>query len=387
MNNNERLPRRRRWGRVVGIALAAATALTVAASSAHAVPPGDDDPTPPPSTGNEVISGTISLTNCPGVTKDHVEVIAVPTNVDSDAGGAVRASSTGAYRITGLPKGTFKVTPRLDPGLCKYGGGFSPTSRQVSASASGVNFTYRGPRQQLRVEAPVYAAALNTAVQGTGLHLDNYGPRHGQSFQLDNGSKLRLGGFAFPFTIAEKQYDLDCGLLCPDIGQARFYVDDMNMTSIGVGWTSPSFRATLAFESAGREIKGWYTDAPLGGPYDSLMPDFNVDNARLAVPLIPVAEGGRLSYRVGTVTLSANIQATGGCKLPVVGDVCGIVTDYKSTVKSEFQNRVRAKLSDPAVRALVATLLDDYLTEHGLPTLPTVDRVFIEGDDLVLVAY
>jgi hypothetical protein len=385
MNNNQRVAAtRRRFARLATAGLTAATAVVLAASSTHAAPPGDGDPTPPPSTGSEVISGTISLTNCPGVTRDHVTVIAVPTNPDSDAGGVVRASSTGAYRITGLPKGTFNVTPKLDPGLCKYGV-FSPTSRRIFASASGVNFTYRGPRQLLRVQAPVYAAALNAAVQGTGLHLDNYGPRHGQSFQLDNGSELRLGGFAFPFTVAEKQYDVDCGLPCPDLGQARFYVDDLNMTSIGVGWGSPSFRATLAFESAGREVKGWLTDAPVGGPFDSLMPDFNIDNARLAVPLTPVAEGGRLSYRVGTVTLSANIQATGACNF--FPDPCGFLTDYKSTVKSEFQNRVRAKLSDPAVRALAAALLDNYLTEHGLPTIPIVDRVFIEGDELVLVAY
>jgi hypothetical protein len=377
-------PPRRRWARVGAVGLAAATAITLAAGAAHAIPPGDDDPPQPPPTGSLVISGNVSLTGCPGVTRDRVTVIAVSTNPDSGAGGSVRVSSTGSYRITDLPRGTYHVVPRLDAGLCPYGA-WSPTSRQVSAPAIGVSFTYRGPVRKLRLPATGIASVLNLAVQGSGLHLDNYGPRHGQSFQLDNGSWLRWGGTPRPFTLPEIQYDLDCGWICPDLGQARFYVNDLNMTSLAVGWGSPSFRATLAFESNGREVKGWYTDALIGGgPYDSLMPDVHIDNGRLAVALTPVAEGGRLSYRVASVSLSASIQATGACNLPVVGNVCDLITDYKGKVKSAIESGVRAKLSDGAVRAVVAAALDNHLTKLGMPT---VDRVFIEGNDIVLVAY
>jgi hypothetical protein len=379
MNNNPPARHaRRRWARVAAATLAAATAL-LAATSAHALPPGDDDPAPLP-TGSRVISGHVSLTGCPGVTRDHVTVYAVSTNPRSDAGGAARASSTGSYRITGLPGGTYIVVARLDPGLCHYGA-WSPTSRQVTASATLVNFTYNGPSKVLRLPAGLVAAALNAAVQGTGLHLDNYGPMHGQSHQLDNGSWLRWGASTYRFSLPEIQYDLDCGLFCPDIGQARFYVDNLDLSSIAVGWGSPSFRGTLAFESSGREVKGWYTDATTGIESDSLMPDVNIDNARLTVALTPTAEGGRLSYRVSSVALSASIQATGACDLG--WDVCDFFGDYKAKVRAEIANRVRAKLSDPSVRAFAAAALDTYLTDRGMPT---VNRVYVEGDVIVLVA-
>jgi hypothetical protein len=233
----------------------------------------------------------------------------------------------------------------------------------------------------LRVSAPLVASVINAAVQGTALHLDNHGPLHGQSHQLDNGSFLRWGGVTYPFTLPEIQYDLDCGLFCPDIGQARFYVDEMNMTSIGVGWTRPSVRGTLAFESNGHEVKGYYTDATTGIVSDSLMPDVNIDNARLTAALTPIAEGGRLSYRVASVSLSANIQATGPCGF--IWDVCDFFGSYKSRIKSEIETRVRAKLSDSSVRGFAAAALDTFLTGRGMPT---VNRVFIEGDTLVLVA-
>ncbi len=371
----------RRWARLAATGLAAATAIVLAAGTAAAIPPGDPtDPLPPPPTGSLVISGRVGLTGCPGVTRDHVTVFAVSTNPRSGAGGSARASSTGAYRITELPRGTYNVVARLDAGLCPYGS-WSPSSRRVLAPSTVANFTYSGPSRVLRVPATLVSAAFNAAVQGTGLHLDNYGPMHGQSHQLDNGSWLRWGGSTYRFTLPEIQYDLDCGLLCPDIGQARFYVDNLDLSSIAVGWASPSFRTTLAFESAGREVKGWYTDATTGIESDSLMPDVNIDNARLAVALTPTAEGGRLSYRVSSVGLTANIQATGACDLG--WDVCNFFTSYKARVKSEIENGVRAKLSDPSVRAFAAAALDTYLTGRGMPT---VNRVFIEGNVLVLVA-
>jgi hypothetical protein len=372
--------RRRRWARVVAASLAAASAITLAATSAHAIPPGDGDPLPPPE-GTLVISGSVSLTNCPGVTRDHVTVFAVSTNPLTGGFGSDRASSTGAYRIEELPPGTYNVTARLDPGVCPYGA-WSPISRLVRAPSVGVNFTYNGPSKILRVPATLVAAALSTAVQGTALHLDNYGPMHGQSHQLDNGSFLRWGGTTYPFTLPEIQYDLDCGFFCPDLGQARFYVDNLDLSSIAVGWGRPSFRGTLAFESSGREVKGWYTDATTGIESDNLMPDVNIDNARLSVALTPIAEGGRLSYRVASVALSASIQATGACDIFGV-DPCDFFGDYKVKVKSAIQDGVRAKLSASSVRGFAAAALDTFLTARGMPT---VNRVFIEGDTLVLVA-
>jgi hypothetical protein len=381
MNNNSTASRRRRrWGRIATVGLVATTALMLAAGSAHAIPPDDGDGPPPPPDGNLTIGGRVSLSGCPGVSADRVTVFAVGMNPFTGGVGSDRASSTGAYTITDLPPGRYNVVAKLDPGVCPYGA-WSPTSQQVFAPRASVNFTYRGPSQVLRVSAPLVASVVNGALQNTLLHLDNHGPLHGQSHQLDNGSFLRWGGVSYPFTLPEIQYDLDCGLLCPDIGQARFYADNLDLTSLAVGWSRPSFVATLVFESNGREVKGYYTDATTGIVSDSLMPDVNIDNARLTAALTPIADGGRLSYRVAGVSLSANIQATGPCGF--FWDVCDFFSSYKAKIKSEIENAVRAKLSDSSVRGFVAAALDTFLTGRGMPT---VNRVFIEGDTLVLVA-
>jgi hypothetical protein len=381
MDINERPTRqRRRFARVAAAGLAAATTMIVATGAASATPLASELAT----TGTSFIGGHVSLSRCPGVSPTHVSVVAVSTSFPIAVGSA-RANSSGNYRIVGLRAGTYKVVPRLDAGFCRYGA-WNPPGRQVAAPSSVASFAYSGPSKVVRVSGPVVASALNAAVRGSQLHLDNYGPQHGQSHQLDNGSWLGWGGVKYPFSLPEIQYDLDCGFFCPDIGQARFYVDNLDMSSLTVGWASPALRATLAFESAGREVKGWYTfdsdiSDSLDTTSDNLMPDVNIDNARLSVALTPVAEGGRLSYRVASVALAANIQATGACDLG--WDVCNFFGDYKAKVKSAIESRVRTKLSDSRVRAFAAAALDKYFTDRGMPT---VNRVYIEGNTIVLAA-
>jgi hypothetical protein len=369
------LRRRRRLARLGAAGLAAATAIIVAAGSARALPPPGGDGQ---EAGTSFISGHVSLSGCPGVSRTHVQVTAVSTF--PFAVGSARATSTGSYRIVGLRPGTYRVSARLDTGFCPYGA-WSPSSLQVHAPSSVASFAYTAPSKVLKLPATVVASALTSVVRNSRLHLDDYGPMHGQSHQLDNGSWLDWGGVRHRFTLPEIQYDLDACGPCPDIGQARFYVDNLDMSSITIGWSSPSLRGTLAFESAGTEVKGWYTDATLGVESDNAMPDVNIDNARLSVALTPVAEGGRLSYRVAGVSLTANIQATGVCHF--FFDVCDFFTDYKARVKSAIVDKVRTKLSDSSVRAFAAAGLDNFLTGLGMPT---VNRVFVEGNTIVLAA-
>jgi hypothetical protein len=372
-----------RLTRTLTAGLVAGAALIAMAGSAVALPPPGD---PPPPAGDPVyaISGRVTVKNCPGITPDRVTVTAMPTNISSDGGGVTRPSSTGTYTIGGLYREKHTVSVRLDPGLvCPYAR-WSATSLSVLAPSTTTNFTYSGPALIKKVNGNILAATLQSKLSGVGLHLDDFGPQVGQSHQQDLASSLTWGGVSYPFTIPEIQYNLEkCLIVCVDIGQARFYVNDMDLMSANFSWFGPNFLGKLAFESGGREVQGWYTDATTGIVSDGLMPDVNIDNAQLTASFLPTAINGQLSYNVGSVTLAASIQATGGCDILGI-DPCNFFTNYKARVATEIQNAVKAKLSDASVKKFAADALDVELTNQGMPV---VDRVVVEGDLLVLLKY
>jgi hypothetical protein len=295
------------------------------------------------------------------------------------------------YSIGGLERGPYTVTPKLASGVCPYGT-WDPAQRTQVGPAStadnpirlGISFAYAPPSKVTRVPAPLVASWLNGALSGMRIHLDNYGPQHGQSHHEPNASYLAMGSTTLPFTIPDFQYDIDCGILCPDLGQARFYVNDVNSQSIGVGWASSAFAVDVAFESAGREIKGYFTDGTTGIVADDLMPDVQVDNAHVKMRLVPVVDtAGGLTYSLQQgPDFSGSIQATGPCS--VFGyDACDWITDYKSKLTSSVRSNLGAVLTSSTARAAVGDALKPLLASAGIST---VKALFVEGDTIVITS-
>lgn len=239
------------------------------------------------------------------------------------------------------------------------------------------------PQRQVRVAAPLIAAIVEAAASGSQIHLNNHGPQRGSSWHQANDSSLRLsaplGGREQRFNLPEAVKDLDCGLLCPDLGDAKFYINDMNLQQIQVGWQNPSFQLSLLFESSGREIKGYHTGA-LTSLGDNGIPDVQIDNARLDVWFRPVAVSGRLTYQVIKTDFTANIAATGGCNVFRI-DICDPLFDYKDQIVSQVKTRVLNQLNDPVLRDRVAASLQPRLSELGVGSVTSVQ---VDGNDLVL---
>ncbi|MGB7417426.1 MAG: hypothetical protein WA902_24730 [Thermosynechococcaceae cyanobacterium] len=234
-------------------------------------------------------------------------------------------------------------------------------------------------QREVRVPATLLASLANVAVSGSQLHLNNHGPRNGNSWHVANDSYLRLsptlGNGTYAFNISEVVKDLDCGIFCPDLGDAKLYVSDFNLQSTQVTWQGSAFKLSLLFESNGREIKGHNTGRL------NLVPDVEINNARLDVFLQPIALNGRLAYRVIKTDFQANIHATGGCSIPGFGKICDWITNYKDRIVSEVKGQVLNRLNDPSLRDRISTLLQPELAKVGITS---VTRVRVEGDELVI---
>lgn len=241
----------------------------------------------------------------------------------------------------------------------------------------------QAPQREVRISAPLIAALVEATAQGTQMHLNNHGPRRGNSWQVANDSYVRLpsilGGGEYRFNIPEAVKDLDCGWACPDLGDAKFYVNDLNLDRVQVGWQNPTFKLSLFFEGNGREVKGYHTGS-LKSLGDNGMPDLQINNARLDVYLRPVARNGRLSYSVVKTDFNADMQATGGCK--VLGfDICDFLFDYKDKLAAQVKNQVLTRLNDPALRDRVADAIQPELQRQRIGQ---VTRVKTSGNDLII---
>jgi hypothetical protein len=386
--------------RIVIAAVAAGATMLTFAMSASALPidpggPGDEPGPgqtvpPPPMPSDLTISGRVSVTNCPNVTASDISVdLAGKSRWNSDefySVGVTGGPTSFTYSAANVMRGSYVLTPKLRSGACPYGV-FSPTTRTTdyfnvaNKTISSQNFSYAGPAHVTRIPTTLAVAALNDALSTAKLHLDNFGPAHGASNQLDNGSTASILGLSTTFTIPEYDIDLDCGLVCPDLGQGRFYVNEFNSTSVNASWTSRAFAVGVGFESVDHEVKGIYTYNDSRS--DNLMPDVEINGARIGFSLAPVADGhGSITYRrQGDVTFTGSLQATGPCDVFGI-DLCDFFGSYKSKITSAVKSGLAAVLDAPAAKAAAATQFRTLLNSLGIGQ---VVRVVNESDAIVVV--
>ncbi len=235
----------------------------------------------------------------------------------------------------------------------------------------------QAPQKEVRIPTALLASLVESAAGSTQIKLDNYGPRRDNTW-LENKSRIKLptilGGREYRFNIPEYVKDLDCGLLCPDLGDAKFYANDVNLDGLQVEWQQSAFKLSLTFESGDREIKGHNTGRA------NIVPDVEMNNTRLDVYLQPIARNGQLSYRVSQTDFDADIQATGGCNIPKL-DICNWAFGYKDKITSQIKDQVVSRLNDDDLQDRVATLLKPELQKRGIQSVTTVRA---SGSELII---
>ena len=341
-----------------------------------AVPPASSATQPRPMipnlelSGKASVSGAIRLTDCSANFTD-VSVTAsgktVVAEVDPSREFVFR------YQITALPAGMHTVAPMLAAGRC-VGGSWTPVSRgvdlMVGAATGGQDFEYRVPRKTTRIKGAVVASLIEWSFSGTQIHLNNYGPRHEDSWHRANASYLRLGpalgGSETRFDIPEASK-----------GPWRFYVNDVNVQSITVQSVPGAFKMLMKFESSGTEIKGRCSAIVCVGATDAAAPDFQLDNAIVEISLVPAlhrTDTAGISYGAFTVRFSASVDGAG----PLGETLDGLA---KNKIKTIVEAKLSSALEQRSIKDRLAAAITPLLSSLGVLS---ITGVRMDGADLII---
>ena len=226
-----------------------------------------------------------------------------------------------------------------------------------------------------RVPLSVLLPLLNDTFAGTTLRLNNYGPRHRDSWHAPLTSRLglgaRLGGRSQTFTIDEFRS-----------GRFRYYVNDINMSRLALARAGGAIRMTLDFESRGTELKGRCVGGVLRCPVgsDDTAPDIQINGGSVTLDLFPAEHNNSVAFSRVDAVFNGRIQAGGVCRS--FGDLCDRFTHYKTRIRDAVQGAARTTLAGSAVKDALAAGLRPALDRAGVGN---VVAAFLEGDSLVVI--
>lgn len=224
------------------------------------------------------------------------------------------------------------------------------------------------------------AATANMGLGQTGVNL-----HHGaNASHVLLGAGLAGGAAAdFPFTLPEFEVDVPQGekiaqtILLPGTGfpeRVQYRVNRFNSSGgIGVSVANGQLVLSMGFESAGSEIQGRlrYCDAGAFGKClshswrDNLVPDIQIDGARVTLRLTPGVSGGALAFPSAADSFDANVRI--GSEF--ANWIAPRLNQFAEQLKTGIGNAVHNGLNPPAIRRALAGAFMSVLRDRG------VDRV------------
>jgi hypothetical protein len=151
----------------------------------------------------------------------------------------------------------------------------------------------RAKTVDIPVPKAAVATAFNAALSSTKIHLDSFGSKHGTSWHKDSSYVQLPNGAKKAFPISEYTFDIT------KYRKLRYYVDDVNTSSIQVAINGSQIEVTAQFESQGEEIKAKCIRRRLGKWNECSLDmerDIHRNNSILSMSLTPVAYNGSISY-------------------------------------------------------------------------------------------
>lgn len=219
------------------------------------------------------------------------------------------------------------------------------------------------PAQAKTVEIPipkaVVSTAFNTALSSTKIRLDNYGKKQGRTSWHQNSSYILLpNGAKKPFSIPEYPFKVTKNR------QLKYYIDDMNTTSIKSTINGSRIKTTLNFESQGEEIKAKCIRRRLKKWNECSLKmerDIHLNNSVLSMSLQPVAYNGSISYANPAVDFKTNLIISSKLCQTFKGLCKNIEGRIKNEVTSNIENKLASGLNNSKVRAKVASSVKNSL--------------------------
>ena len=267
-----------------------------------------------------------------------------------------------------------KIKPYVDLNKCI--GNWSPFDTLVVVKKAGEtiynkNFKFKPGIYKKKIPIGLLTSLLQNNFKGTKIRLNNYGPKHGNSWYKGNSSYVQLssalGGKKQKFSI-------------PAINTIpyRYYVNNVNLQSISVDHANNKLRIRFKFEGKGTEIKGRCKSGNLikniacAAGSDSSAPDVQMNGAVASVYLKPKVYGDKSTITYGDININfkAKIQAQGICKIG--GDICNAVSNYKSKIRKGIKNAMRTNPDNNKVRKAVANALRSLIKSQGIKNIINV---------------
>ena len=222
---------------------------------------------------------------------------------------------------------------------------------------------------------------IATALQGSEVHLNNYGDRgeeRDDSWLRSDDAWIRLGselgGEEIRFTIAESR---------TSVGPWRllYYVQDVNLLADSIAvqvaedTTDILLNVILPLEEEGAEFKGHCLTTLLGGlrscvgGSDATAPDVQLDEPAVVLTLQPAVLDSSLTLEAAELRLEGDVRAGGVCDLSGLGisfDVCDTIAGYRDNLRTQFESVALEALNQESVRRQIAAGLRPLLTAIGI---------------------
>ncbi len=279
-----------------------------------------------------------------------------------------------------FPKGVqgpgIKNSSGVKKGSLLGGSGFVPAQSVSAGSSSNIvgglvsGGEYTGTEdliKEINIPFAFFAIEMQSAFQGTKVHLNNYGPRHGNSWYKGNDSFVELpaalGG-------VKKQFSFPVKNAFP----FRYYMNNVNLSSIQVNTSQNKLAIEFNFESNGKEIKGRCSNSIkciLGS--DLSAPDVQMNNTKASVYLTPSARNGSISFSQVESDFTADIQAQGACDVIGISYVCNALTGYKSEIKNASKQAIQNAVDSDSIRNEIAEKMRLKLVSYGVKDVVSVE--------------
>ncbi len=224
-----------------------------------------------------------------------------------------------------------------------------------------VNSPAHAKTVNIPIPKALVSTAFNAALSSTKVRLDNYGKKRGTTWHKDSSYILFPNGAKTSFPIPEYKYKVT------KFRQLKYYIDDMNTSSIKSTINGSRIKTTLNFESQGEEIKAKCIRRRFGKWKECSLKmerDIHLNNSRLSMSLTPVAYNGSISYKNPVVNFKTDLR--------ISSKLCqtfkGICKKIEGRIKNELTNSIEQKftngLNSSQVRAKVAKSVKNSLSSR-----------------------
>ena len=337
-------------------------------------------------------SGSIRLANCAAGTSDTTVKVMNGSTLLATARARVSASSDFVFEysaeIPASNSADITLVPQMRSGVCNGGAWSLPNimyRMSYSRMSISQDFNYGVGMQEVRVDGNLVAGIINDQFRDLRIHINTLAP----SFTRPNSRYLANDTFIqMPSALGGTRVNIPLEEVVS--GAFRYYLNDINLSSLTIRAIDNRFRMRLAFESAGNEVKGFCWDGvclPLG---DAGAPDGNVDNLTVDVFFTPVrfnigrGTGGDITIGNIEANIQANLSGTG-----IAGPIVALL---EGAIKDQFFPQLERTISDmmqqrsfkEAVARGIRSSLDSPAAALFLGNIGNVQGVRMERNNVII---